>query len=534
MGIAFRKARKALENAIIALANRSTGLANNQSVFDRFDRHRPPAYEGTADPVVLKGWLREIEKLFDATGCPDAEKVAIGSYYLKKEADNWWGMVKVECLATTGFGWEQFSTKLKERFYPDELSWLKREEFLSLEQAEKVRLYVRRLDARIRVPVMCSGAATFQRAYEVSLSAYAAVQEEEAARRALTAKRPPPSFHTANPSKKSKLILAKKGSTFDSRPKKCFKCQKDWQPGKNCDGSAVKCFYCNGEGHRSYSCPKNSDAGKTITGGNAPLHNRVYNMTETGEESDVDVIVGTILVNSIPAYVLFDTGATASFISSSFIEKAKLNSSMSVKSVISLPNGEKISCHRAFRSVPVIINEVELTTNLKEFPMDEFNVIFGMDWLKEYRAVFHCRDEKVVLRNHKGERVSYSNTEAKPGVKIISAMKMMKIQRKGNEFFLCKVTEVSEGVKFEDIPIVRDYPDVFPEELPGIPPERDVEFRIDLIPGTAPISKPPYRMAPSEMQELKTQLQELIDKGFYKAQCFSLGCSSSICEEERW
>ncbi|XP_057529844.1 uncharacterized protein LOC130808385 [Amaranthus tricolor] len=114
-----RQRLRALENAIIAVANRSTGPAKNQSVFNRFDRHRPPAYEGTADPVVLEGWLREIEKLFDATGCPDAEKVAIGSYYLKKEADNWWDM---------------FSTKLKERFYLDELRWLKREEFLSLEQ----------------------------------------------------------------------------------------------------------------------------------------------------------------------------------------------------------------------------------------------------------------------------------------------------------------------------------------------------------------------------------------------------------------
>ncbi|XP_057543237.1 uncharacterized protein LOC130821465 [Amaranthus tricolor] len=242
MGIAFRKARKY-----------------------RFDRHRPPAFEGTADPVVLEGWLHEIEKLFDATGCPDAEKVAIGSYYLKKEADNWWGMVKAECLATTGFGWEQFSTKLKEKFYPDELRWLEREEFLSLEQgfmsvqaytnkftelsrfavvlipskAEKVRLYVRRLDARIKVPVMCSGAATFQRAYEVALSAYAAVKEEEAPRRALIVKTPPPSFNTTNPSKKSKLIPAKKESTSNSRLKKCFKCQKDWHPGKKVSLSSV-------------------------------------------------------------------------------------------------------------------------------------------------------------------------------------------------------------------------------------------------------------------------------------------------------
>ena len=72
---------------------------------------------------------------------------------------------------------------------------------------------------------------------------------------------------------------------------------------------------------------------------------------------------------------------------------------------------------------------------------------------------------------------------------------------------MCKVSEVSEHVKLEDITVVRDYPDVFPKELPGVSPERDVEFGIDLILGTAPISKAPIGWAPSEMQELQTQLQ---------------------------
>ena len=77
---------------------------------------------------------------------------------------------------------------------------------------------------------------------------------------------------------------------------------------------------------------------------------------------------------------------------------------------------------------------------------------------------------------------------------------------------------VNEGndLKLEDIPIVRDYPDVFPEDLPSLPPKREVEFTIDLAPGTAPISKAPYRMAPLEIKELKIQLQELLDKGFIR------------------
>ncbi|CAH1439857.1 unnamed protein product [Lactuca virosa] len=66
----------------------------------------------------------------------------------------------------------------------------------------------------------------------------------------------------------------------------------------------------------------------------------------------------------------------------------------------------------------------------------------------------------------------------------------------------------------DDVPVVREYPDVFPDDLPGIPPERQVEFRVDLVPGAAPIAKAPYQLAPPEMQELSTQLQELLDKDY--------------------
>ncbi len=87
----------------------------------------------------------------------------------------------------------------------------------------------------------------------------------------------------------------------------------------------------------------------------------------------------------------------------------------------------------------------------------------------------------------------------KKGVQLVSAMRMRKLRSKGELVFLCQVKDTSLEEQLADIPIVRDYPDVFPEELPGIPPERDVEFNIDLVPGTTPISKASYRMAPAEL-----------------------------------
>ncbi|XP_057247943.1 uncharacterized protein LOC130590067 [Beta vulgaris subsp. vulgaris] len=180
---AARRRRVSLENAFISLANRAVSSGSGQSAFDRFDRHRPPTYDGVADPVALENWLREMEKLFTATNCSITEMVPIGTYYLKKEVDNWWGTVKDVCMATAGFGWTQFSAKLKERFYPDELRWQKQEEFLSLTQgsmdiqkytdrftelskfagtvipteAERVKRYIKKMNPRVRTLVLCSG-----------------------------------------------------------------------------------------------------------------------------------------------------------------------------------------------------------------------------------------------------------------------------------------------------------------------------------------------------------------------------------------
>ena len=98
--------------------------------------------------------------------------------------------------------------------------------------------------------------------------------------------------------------------------------------------------------------------------------------------------------------------------------------------------------------------------------------------------------------------------------RIVSALKALRWIEKGRTAYLAWVTEEKAEVDIEQIPVVREFKDVFPEELPGLPPHRDVWFEIDLISGAKPVSREPYRMAPIELTELKKQLQELLDKGF--------------------
>jgi hypothetical protein len=90
----------------------------------------------------------------------------------------------------------------------------------------------------------------------------------------------------------------------------------------------------------------------------------------------------------------------------------------------------------------------------------------------------------------------------------------------------------AEGIELEAIPIVCEYPDVFPDDLPGMPPDRDVEFIIELQPGTAPISKRPYRMPPNELAELKTQLQDLLDKGYIRPSASPWGCPALFVKKK--
>ena len=98
---------------------------------------------------------------------------------------------------------------------------------------------------------------------------------------------------------------------------------------------------------------------------------------------------------------------------------------------------------------------------------------------------------------------------------MISAMQARRLLRKGCEAFLSLVLDSKRGqIELENILVVKDFPDVFPEELPGIPPEREVDLSIEILLGTIPTSRAPYKMASIKLKELKIQLQELLDKGF--------------------
>ena len=140
-----------------------------------------------------------------------------------------------------------------------------------------------------------------------------------------------------------------------------------------------------------------------------------------------------------------------------------------------------------------------------------------MDWLTKHRAIVDYDQKTVVLRCSDQTEVMVQGIGSSVMSNVISAMQARRIMRKGCETFLVVILDSKRRqVDVENIPVVREFPDVFPEELPGIPLEREVELAIEIVPGTVPISRAPYRMASTELKELKSQLQELLDKGFIR------------------
>nr|GEW65918.1 hypothetical protein [Tanacetum cinerariifolium] len=225
----------------------------------------------------------------------------------------------------------------------------------------------------------------------------------------------------------------------------------------------ITCFECEVQGYFRSDCPKLRNGNQ----GNRAGNRNVVGTVRTNLNSNV--VTGTFLLNNCYASILFDTGADRSFISTAF------------SSLIDI--------------IPTTLDhgyDVELADG-RIIWMGSFDVIIGMD----------C------------------NNGHESRLNIISCTKTQKYLLKGCPIFLAHVTtkeakDKSKEKRLKDVPIDQDFPEVFPEDLLGIPPTCQVEFQIDLIPGDVPVARAPYRLAQSEMKELSDQLKELFDKGFIR------------------
>nr|GEV72586.1 putative reverse transcriptase domain-containing protein [Tanacetum cinerariifolium] len=287
------------------------------------------------------------------------------------------------------------------------------------------------------------------------------------------------------------------------------------------------CFECGASGHfkRDYPKLRNKNRGNRNAQGWVYAVRNAEKNENAAMNPDSNVITGTFLLNNRYASILFDTGADRSFISTAFssminIDPTPLRSSYDVE----LADEKIVEIDTIIRGCTLNFLNHPFNIDLMPVEFGSFNVIIGMDWLRKYHVIIVC-DEKLVHVPYGNETLIFhgnkNDNRRESRLTVISCTKAQEYMKKGCQIFLAQISakngeDKPGGKQLKDVPIVRDFSEVFPEDLLGLPPARPVEFQIDLIPGAAPVARAPYRLAPSEMKELSEQLQELSDKSFIR------------------
>ncbi|KAI3821490.1 hypothetical protein L1987_09058 [Smallanthus sonchifolius] len=196
---------------------------------------------------------------------------------------------------------------------------------------------------------------------------------------------------------------------------------------------------------------------------------------------------------------------------------AKTRSQLEKTFNVEVANGDSLTIDSIIYDCSLELNDHSFPINLVPMPLGSFDIIIGMDWLSNHHAEVICFEKCIQIPLPSGETLRVFGEKPCKGLKLMSCTTAKKYLRKKYIAFLAHIVQKDVKEKsIQDIPIIRDFPEVFPKDLSGLPPVRQVEFRIDLIPGANPVARAPYRLAPSEMQELASQLQELSDRGFIR------------------
>jgi hypothetical protein len=227
-------------------------------------------------------------------------------------------------------------------------------------------------------------------------------------------------------------------------------------------------------------------------------HGRVNHVDVDEAQEAPDVVIGMFLINDTAAVVLFNSRASQSFISIAYIGKHNLPLALlRCQMIVSSPGGD-MPARQLCLKVNHKIRRVDFIANLIVLESKDIGVILGMDWLSKYKVLIDCAKRSVKLTTPEGKEMEFVTEQVVTAKGVANHAKVNQL-------------DASQG---SEVPVVNEFPDVFPEELPGMPPDRDIEFVIELKPGTIPIYKTPYRMATPELAELKEHIKELLEKGF--------------------
>ncbi|XP_075482811.1 uncharacterized protein LOC142523059 [Primulina tabacum] len=486
-----------------------------------------PRFSGSEGAEKAELWISEIEKLFDLIEYPSELRLRLAMHQLKDRAKMWWSTTLMTLDAQRIVpSWDIFKLEFKESYRPPSFYSSKASEFHNLKQVDmSVAEYADTLYAMLRY------------APHVAASQVAVVESfieglNDHLHPFVSTGKPLNYLEAVEIAKKDEASLNMSGNRVPTQHHHSGSgpyC--DHYGGKHssnqCVGVQGVCNNCGRPGHFARVCPrktrKAAQAGSGVQSNRFPAASqsshqpsrpshqsrgqggqlnqspvRVFALTEDEAQAvQGTVITGNCTLCGFISRVLFDTGASHSFVSHAFIisydlHTTSMNSNLSVANLM----GKMNITDNVLINAVLFHDENVLYLNLIVLPMHDFDCIVGMDVLTANRATVDCYRGIVRFRPSFAPKWNFYGRGSQAKIPLVYAIEMNRLLDSSHEGFLVYAVDLSQDERrISDISVVCEFPDVFPEEIRGFPPEREFEFSIELMPGTEPISRATYRLA---------------------------------------
>ncbi|KAH6781905.1 hypothetical protein C2S51_007198, partial [Perilla frutescens var. frutescens] len=396
-----------------------------------FLKHNPPSFNGLRDPMEAEKWVRSLERIFDFIACSEGEKISCALFMLTEDADYWW----------------------ESKYIPDCYREAKEMEFWNLKQGNKtVSEYDREFNQLSRhaphlVDTDGKKARKFKKGLRFEIGIALAGQEALSIEAILPREKIQP-----------------------SQP--CQKCGR-MHPGV-CRANLTGCYNCGEQGHFKRECPKGNNRQSQTP--QQPMYPQpLQQLPGNQPRLQQGGPQGMITLLETPVLALFDTGVSHLFIAESVCKKLKIEPENAENALeISIPSGKKMMSRKVCSNLELNIEGESFKSNLYVIKIQDFDIILGMDWLASANASISCPEREVTFRPPGKPEVKIYGSRLGTKIPVISALKATKMIRKNNcQAFLVNLIKKEEGeLSIEDVSVVREYPDVFLRELPGLPPDR--------------------------------------------------------------